>query len=304
MKKCLGCFATFNTNDWTCPSCDHNNAQLVGSLPLFAPQLAEENDGFKKENFDRLIKLEEGNFWFEARNQIILNSLKELHPTEANYMEIGCGTGFVLRGVCNSTLPYRVTGTEIFANALDMVQTRVGTQAELMQLDARHIPFEEEFDIIGAYDCIEHISEDRDVLAQIYTALKPGGLIAITVPQHPFLWSQADERADHKRRYTAKELQDKFEAANFKVIKSSSFTSFLLPLMYLSRLLNKNKNAKVNTKHTDGLHLPGFVNQTFLALMKIEAKLISKGINLPCGGSRLMIGQKLAKKKPITTCFI
>ena len=80
-------------------------------------------------------------------------------------------------------------------------------------MDARNIPFESEFDVIGAFDVLEHINEDTEVLAQIYTALKAEGLMLISVPQHPWLWSSLDEYACHVRRYTALDIQQKIEAA-------------------------------------------------------------------------------------------
>ena len=42
-------------------------------------------------------------------------------------------------------------------------------------MDARQIPFEKEFDLIGAFDILEHVEEDELVLKQMYKACKPGG---------------------------------------------------------------------------------------------------------------------------------
>jgi 2-polyprenyl-3-methyl-5-hydroxy-6-metoxy-1,4-benzoquinol methylase len=42
-------------------------------------------------------------------------------------------------------------------------------------MDARNIPFAEEFDIIGAFDVLEHIEQDTDVLAKMYQATQNGG---------------------------------------------------------------------------------------------------------------------------------
>ena len=50
-----------------------------------------------------------------------------------------------------------------------------------------------------AFDVIEHIDEDEMVLTQMYKALQPNGGMILTVPQHPFLWSNQDEFACHVR---------------------------------------------------------------------------------------------------------
>ncbi len=76
----------------------------------------------------------------------------------------------------------------------------------MLQFDACAIPYKAEFDVIGAFDVIEHIEEDTAALTQMYQALKPGGGLLITVPQHRFLWSAVDEMSYHKRRYHRNEL--------------------------------------------------------------------------------------------------
>lgn len=53
---------------------------------------------------------------------------------------------------------------------------RVG-QAELLQMDTRHIPYQGEFDVVGAFDVLEHIEEDEDVLREINRALVLGGCL-------------------------------------------------------------------------------------------------------------------------------
>lgn len=58
------------------------------------------------------------------------------------------------------------------------------------------------FDVIGAFDVIEHIEEDEKVLANLARAIVPGGALLITVPQHRWLWSATDDYACHVRRYT------------------------------------------------------------------------------------------------------
>lgn len=75
-------------------------------------------------------------------------------------------------------------------------------RAACAQMDARAIPAEAVFDLIGAFDVIEHIEEDEAALAAIHRALAPGGVAIIAVPQHPWLWSEADDVAHHARRYS------------------------------------------------------------------------------------------------------
>ena len=70
----------------------------------------------------------------------------------------------------------------------------------------------------------------------IRAATQTGGGTIIAVPQHPWLWSRADDIAYHQRRYRRGELEAKLRRNGFEVLFSSSFTALLLPLMAASRL--------------------------------------------------------------------
>ncbi|MFM6270718.1 MAG: methyltransferase domain-containing protein, partial [Dolichospermum sp.] len=82
--------------------------------------------------------------------------------------------GFVLQGI-EKHLPHLITsGSEIFTTGLQFATDRL-CKTTLFQMDARNIPFAEEFDIIGAFDVLEHIKQDEDVLIQMYQAIPVGG---------------------------------------------------------------------------------------------------------------------------------
>ena len=106
-------------------------------------------------------------------------------------------------------------------------------------MDARRIPFECEFDVVGAFDVLEHLVEDESALAQMFNAARPGGGLLVTVPQQRYLWSASDEYAMHQRRYSRAELRAKVESAGFQIERITSFNSLLLPLMILSRMQQK-----------------------------------------------------------------
>jgi hypothetical protein len=121
--------------------------------------------------------------------------------------------------------------------------------------------------------------------------LRHGGGIVITVPQHPWLWSQQDEYACHVRRYRIAELREKVSKAGFTVIFETSFVSLLLPAMLVSRL--SQLKSPSNDDQMSELHLPSFINRVFEGVMNIERQLIRLGVRFPVGGSRLLIAKKL-----------
>jgi SAM-dependent methyltransferase len=256
----------------------------------FAPELAHDNPGFRPEYFLELAELEAANFWFRSRNRLITWALRTYFPTARSFFEIGCGTGFVLSGLRHAFRHLRLSGSEIYSIALNHAATRVN-DALLLQMDARRIPFVSEYDVIGAFDVLEHIEEDETVLSQMYRAVVPGGGMLLTVPQHEFLWSQQDEYACHVRRYEANDLRSKVHRAGFKTLKVTSFVSLLFPLMFLSRWRKRGGDAE-NFDALSELRIHGIANSIFEAMMRLERTLIQAGASLPFGGSLLLVAQK------------
>lgn len=288
MKVCGACGKRFDSLGWTCPSCYHT-PKLIEDYLAFAPELAVANDGFEKSDFAQLARLEAGNFWFRSRNRLIIWTIQRYFPQAITFLEIGCGTGFVLSGIEQAFPKLSLYGSEIFTMGLGFAKGRL-SKAKLFQMDARKIPFENEFDLIGAFDVLEHIKEDDIVLGQMYQALHNNGIIILTVPQHLFLWSQADECAHHVRRYRAQELKNKVERAGFKVIRMTSFVSLLLPLMLLSRWQQRRPNSEYDA--TSELRISGWINEILENILNLERIIIRLGISFPAGGSLLLIARR------------
>lgn len=289
MKKCLVCGEAYPSGCYSCHSCGAEPVNQDG-FPAYASGLVGDGDGFKAAYFADLALLEEGHFWFRARNRLIIWALGKYCSKFESLLEIGCGTGYVLSGIAKACPEARLHGSDIFTAGLTFAAGRQPSIA-FMQMDARHVPFIDEFDVVGAFDVLEHIEEDEKVLGQIHNALKPGGFMLLTVPQHNWLWSPLDEYACHVRRYSAQELQEKVKAAGFWIERSTSFVLTLLPAMLASRLLEKffPNNRKDSTSE---LRISPRLNRLLEIVITIDVLMIRGGFNLPLGGSRLMIARK------------
>jgi SAM-dependent methyltransferase len=291
MKLCLACHHSFDRSDWVCPQCGAVPVER-GGFPSFAPELAAQNDGFDPELFQRYAKVEADNFWFVARNELLKREMLRHFPNPAKILEIGCGTGFVLQNIRATYPEAALSGSDIFTEGLGFAAQRVPS-ASLLQMDATAIPFQEEFDLIGSFDVLEHIDDDTRALAQMRDALKPGGGVIFTVPQHPSLWSRMDEYAHHKRRYTRTELLEKMTGVGFEVEYVTSFVSLLLPAMWASRVMQRNAPPAADGMD-DGLRISPVLNSLFGGLMKVERAVMGAGLTFPAGGSLLVVGRKPA----------
>ncbi len=265
--------------------------EIIDGIKCYAPSLAKENDGFSSESFLRLFELEHTSFWFRSRNNLIKHLFhKYIGDRKAEVCEIGCGTGYVLKGL-TSLKNLTLSGSEIYIEGLKYAKSRL-PQVEFFQADATDLPFAEGYDAIGAFDVLEHISEDKKAMASIFKTLKPGGFFFITVPQYNWMWSLEDDIAFHKRRYGRKELRIKLEEAGFDVAYMGSFVFALFPVMAIQRFLGKRNRNKGITQAVDGFTIPSFINSVFYCLNQLDILFIKLGMSLPYGGSLVCVAKK------------
>jgi len=287
VRLCIACGKPFESQGYQCPFCQHEPRRLAGHL-AFAPELAECNEGFESDYFANLIELEAGNFWFRSRNQLLIWALRRYFPNARSFLEIGCGTGFVLSGIRRAFPTLQLYGSEIFSAGLSFAAQRLPA-VELFQMDARRIPFRDEFDVIGAFDVLEHIKEDEEVLSQMYQATGKHGGILLTVPHHPFLWSEFDTYSRHVRRYKTRELRTKVERAGFSIERITSFVSLLLPMLIISRFRMRRSFTETDSSEIT----PGpFINATLERILDAERMIIRAGLSYPAGGSLLLVARR------------
>ncbi len=291
MRICRQCGAELIEDDWLCITCGWE-PQVVDGVKILDPHIIDQDDlGFPQEAFEKLYDLESEHFWFCARNKLIVWAMNKYFPASKTMLEIGCGTGFVSAGLKQANPQLILTGSDVSARGLSFAKQRIAC-LDCVQFDATDIPYREEFDVIGAFDVLEHIEDDHKVLRSIKQALKPRGGVMITIPQHQFLWSSADEKACHKRRYSKKEIIELLDKAGFEIIRATSFITLLMPFMLVSRKI-LNKNDKPENDPLAELKLPRVMNYTFEMICSLELLLIKSGINLPFGGSLFIIARKV-----------
>lgn len=99
-----------------------------------------------------------------------------------------------------------------------------GATAVAVTGDALALPFpDDSFDRVIISEVLEHIPDDKGVLAEIFRVLKPGGLAAMTVPRYgpeKVCWTLSDAyhevEGGHIRIYRGHELVERIEAAGFE----------------------------------------------------------------------------------------
>jgi SAM-dependent methyltransferase len=247
-----------------------------------------EREGYDAAFFDRIARLEDRSFWFRARNRLIVQLASEVTRPGDRLLEIGCGTGYVLEALVREC-GLRATGAELHDEGLVHARRRV-PDAEFVECDARLMPYDGAFDVVGAFDVIEHIDDDVGVLRGLYRAVRPGGFLLLTVPQHPWLWSRTDIDARHVRRYRRGELVSRVSEVGFTPVRVTSFVSLLLPAMALSRWRERFTRGERDAL-ADLTPSPP-ITRLFEGVLALERVAIKLGVDWPVGGSLVLVARR------------
>ncbi len=284
MKKCVSCQTAFESAAWTCPSCGYGPAIRDG-VPVFSPALAESAASYDTERHALVEQAEQDHFWFRTRADVLVWVLRRFFPDAQKYLEVGCGTGFLMQRLGQAMPAVEIVGSDLLLSGIQRTARRL-PGCQLLQMDALNIPFREEFSVIGAFDVIEHIEDDLGVMREFRDALQPGGGLVLTVPQYASLWSEHDERARHVRRYSSAGFRSRAREAGFEVEYLGSLFASTLPLLWLSRRAIRSRR-----RESGEFRPAGIVNRALGAMLAGETTLVRAGWRLPFGSSLLMVAR-------------
>ena len=290
MKLCIECRAAFDSEDWHCPACGFV-PEMVGDWPTFRSDLVGTGPKeFGNPIYERMMAFEERSFYTRARLRLIRWAIEKFFPGLTNFYDFGAGTGFVIECVRAMKPDLDLYASDLSFDALSWVDSRLGGNVTLFHTDADHIPYFEHFDVVGAFDVIEHIDDDVAALGALYRAIKPGGGILITVPRHMIMWSPLDDEAGHKRRYCGNELARKVGEAGFQVIWDSCFMATLFLPQLLSRRLLTRFAGRQSFESENMLPTP--INGLLEGVLSIELALLRLGLRFPFGGTQIVAARK------------
>lgn len=227
--------------------------------------------------YQQMAELDDRHWWYRARRQIIADLIRREArlPDTAQILEIGCGTGHNLAML---SLFGHVEGLELDDEARALSEQRLGRKIMSSPLPGLAGVAEGRYDLIGAFDVIEHIDDDRAALASIATKLKPGGTFMMTVPAHQWMWSAHDAVNHHKRRYSKHSLKQLIEGSPLELRRIGYFNSLLFPLAVAERAVSKLRGKE----DADVKLPPAPLNKALEKVFGIERYLVGR-LPLPPG---------------------
>ncbi|MBX7100681.1 MAG: class I SAM-dependent methyltransferase [Myxococcaceae bacterium] len=231
-------------------------------------------------------QLEADHWWFEARRQIIEDTLKRATAERQglSVLDIGCGTG----GMAPMLSRFgALEGVEGSPDALERARRRFPGYVFHAGSLPDGLP-EGAWDLITAFDVLEHLDQPVATLRQVSGRLKPDGAFVCTVPALPLLWSHHDVLNHHRRRYTATTLREHLEAGGLRVEWLSYFNSWLFPAVLGARLLGKLRSTQSDS---DLAPVKEPLNGVLKALFASE-KHVLKRARFPVGVSLIAITRR------------
>jgi 2-polyprenyl-3-methyl-5-hydroxy-6-metoxy-1,4-benzoquinol methylase len=176
--------------------------------------------------------------WETARLNALRKILQPVLFEGIKVLDVGCGDGFISRGLFGTLRNKDVTAVDI--NLSDEWIRVLTTLSQGMRFQ-REMPAEgERYDLILLLDVIEHIEADREFLADLVTGhLSPKGKVMITAPAFQSIYGRHDDFLGHYRRYNHNGMMKLTASCGLTVLSSGYlFFSLLLPKLVIYKLLN------------------------------------------------------------------
>jgi SAM-dependent methyltransferase len=227
--------------------------------------------------YQQMAELDDRHWWYRARRKIIADLIRReaRPPKSAAILEIGCGTGHNLAMLAGFG---HVEGLELDDEARELSERRLGRKVLSSPLPELRDVADRHYDLIGAFDVIEHIDDDKAALTSIAAKLKPGGKFVMTVPAHQWMWTAHDVVNHHKRRYSKSTLRQLVQGSPLKLERIGYFNSLLFPLAIAERA-----TSKLRGKSDADVKLPSAVLNAALEKVFAAERYLVGRLPLPPG---------------------
>lgn len=206
---------------------------------------------------DLFAEVEKKHWWFIGRRTLLHLAIQRYARKKNNLkiLDVGCGTG----GTMLALQQYgKVWGIDISKLCIDYCKKNGLKNVQIA--GATKLPFKENtFDIVLMLDVIEHVKNDNKAMAEAKRVLKPNGLLLITIPALPLVWSVYDTEQGHHKRYLANDLRVLAQNNQLHIHKITYFNFILsIPIAFIryiarfpafARLTNYESSVNLNIAH-------------------------------------------------------
>lgn len=222
-------------------------------------------------------------WWYRARANLLCTVLSAYVSRGARILDIGSADG-------PSVSWLRTDGLHV---SMDLDPRGLGRNG--VCASALALPFaDESFDIVAAFDVIEHCEPERVALDEVARVLVPGGRFLMSVPAYQWAWSDFDEQNGHHRRYTRARATQAVQRSGLEVERATHAFASVFPMFAAERLLRGFRNGSTETADVVEVpHVPKALEAVLMGLCRIDAKVLTRR-DIPFGSSVLVAATKPA----------
>ena len=237
-----------------------------------------------------LFRVEQSHWWHIGRRRILADFVSEIcsrvTDRKPRILDVGCGTGANLLMLSKYG---EAEGVDISEDALAFCRERGLDKVKLGA--GEELPYEDDtFDLVTAFDVVEHMDDDLAGLKEMRRVLRPGGHVLIFVPTFMFLWGLQDDVSNHRRRYRLPELRRVLEKAGFEIERSTyANITFFLPILLIRKLM---RLTGIKAATENNINVPA-LNGLLGWLLGAE-RAVLRYVNLPFGVSGLCVAKAKA----------
>lgn len=221
-------------------------------------------------------------WWWRARESVLCRELKQLNlSSSTRILDVGCGDGLSFPLLRKFGVVEGIETDKSLLNPNSPHRSKIFTEPL-----GRPLYEGRRYDVITAFDVLEHIDDDRSAIRNINDMLEPGGWLVLTVPAFMCLWDGHDEINLHYRRYRADKLRAELQRYFQDLRVRYLFQSLFIPKLMLAMLNRLRDNAMPQHR------IPSrWLNEAVQKVLEAEY-LVVRRIPLPFGTSLLAVGQK------------
>jgi SAM-dependent methyltransferase len=240
-----------------------------------------------------IARLEDSFWWYSGMRTILFGVLDPVFGTQApgKTLEAGCGTASMALEL-ERRYGAKIYPTDLAAKAIEFAR---GTNVEqLTQSDVTALPYASRtFDTAVCLDVLVHLRQgcETKAVAELARVLKVNGILVLRVAALNSLRSRHSQFIVEFQRFTRKRLCALLTSSNFSVLRCTYVNSLLMPLALAKfriwePLLRKKPESGLAT-------MPVWLNTLFERVLRVEARWLANGHNLPLGQSLIAISRKL-----------
>ena len=223
-------------------------------------------------------------WWWRAREGMLVEILCERRPTGGwrTILDVGCGNGLFFDRLSEFG---EVEGVEPSAELVDPHSPHAA-RIYVGPFDATFQPGKL-YALILMLDILEHLDAPAEALHHALGLLEPGGLVVITVPAFPALWTGHDVLNQHRTRFTKASFRALAAAAGMRILAERYFFHWMFPAKLAARAAEKLSGAQPAVPRVPAKWL----NRALYGLSHAEQRLF-RTAPLPFGSSLLVLGTR------------